>query len=151
VANRPASTSRRPQSLGNLLEQSRELQTPAGQVSLQTWADAVGERIALRSRPERVTKGVLWVRVPSSTWAQELSLHAETIAGRLRERGIAVEGLRFRVGLEVTHTPSAARKAPAVRRSELPQELRQRIEKIDDPELRGAIEDAAAFSLGRGR
>jgi hypothetical protein len=127
------------------------LQTPAGQVSLAVWVDAVGPRIADRSRPERLNRGTLWVRVPSSTWAQELSLQSELIVSRLQAVGLQVETLRFRVSMETTTT---ARKAAAVatsRRAPLPPSLQESLAKLDDPALKAAIADAAAFSLGRRR
>lgn len=140
---------RGPETLGSLLSQSRELDTPAGQVSQQLWETAVGERIAARCRPERVSKAVLWVQVPSSTWAQELSLHADTIASRLREAGLEVNSLRFRVVAQ-GGTPAVTPRRPVqARRAALPAPLQQRLAQVDDPELRAAIADAAALTLGR--
>lgn len=142
---------RGPETLGSLLSQSRELDTPTGQVSQQLWSRAVGERIAARCRPERVSKGVLWVQVPSSTWAQELSLHADTIASRLREAGLEVTSLRFRVTAQGGKPAVTPRRTLQARRAPLPAQLQQHLEQVDDPELRAAIADAAALTLGRQR
>lgn len=138
-----------PQTLGAVLGGSRELQTPRGQVSLATWLDAVGQRIADRSRPEKLTRGILWVAVTSSTWAQELSLQSQLIVSRLQEAGLPVDELRFRVGLEVTTTTKKATAIANSRRAALPPSLEQSLAKVEDPVLKAAISDAAAFSLGR--
>jgi hypothetical protein len=62
------------------------------------WRDAVGARIAERASPVFLSGRVLVLRVPSSVWAHELSLLADEVCGRLRERGIDARELRFRVG-----------------------------------------------------
>jgi hypothetical protein len=142
---------RAPASLGAVLGGSRELQTPRGQVSPAAWLEAVGQRIADRSRPEKLTRGTLWVRVTSSAWAQELSLQSQLIVSRLQGAGVPVEELRFRVGLEVTTTTKKATAIPTSRRAALPPSLEQSLAKVEDPALKAAIADAAAFSLGRRR
>jgi hypothetical protein len=142
---------RAPSTLGAVLGGSRELQTPKGQVSLAVWLTAVGERIAERARPEKLNRGTLWVRVSSSAWAQELSLQSQLIISRLQEAGLTVSELRFRIATEVAPT---ARKAAAVatsRRAPLPASLEKSLAKVEDPALKAAIADAAAFSLGRRR
>ena len=62
------------------------------------WRRAVGVDVAKRTRPFRLEKGVLWVKVGSSAWAQELSLLKGVLAARLSELGIEVSDVRFRVG-----------------------------------------------------
>jgi hypothetical protein len=42
-----------------------------------------------------------------------------------------------------------AREVTTVRRVELPAPLRESLEQLDDPELRSAIAEAAAYSLAR--
>jgi hypothetical protein len=120
-------------------------------VSLAAWLEAVGQRIADRSRPEKLNRGTLWIRVSSSTWAQELSLQSQLIISRLQEAGLTVSELRFRIATEVA---PAARKPAAVassRRAPLPASLERSLANVQDPALKAAIADAAAFSLGRRR
>ncbi len=140
---RPA---QRPSALGDLLAQSATLNSRMANIGLADWRRAVGARLAERTQPERVTDGILTVRVPSSTWAQELSMLSETVLERLREAGHAVERLRF-------HVAPTANTAVApvfhVSRSALPDSLARTISCLDDPELRLALGDAAAYSLGR--
>jgi hypothetical protein len=113
------------------------------------WRDAVGARIAERAFPISLEDGVLLLRVPSSVWANELSLLTDEVRARLKERGVAVRELRFRVGAvpPVERPPERriARAVPAIR--EVPAELAQILAGVDDAELRAVIESAAAANL----
>src|SRR5436305_10888885 len=64
----------------------------------RAWHDAVGDRVARRTRPMRLENKVLTVRAATAVWAQELSFVAPTIVQRLAALGFDVESLRFRVG-----------------------------------------------------
>lgn len=142
-STRPAKT------LSELLALSPELRPDPRRVSLQQWRDAVGERVAARSRSRKIADGVLTVVVASSTWAQELSLLSSTIISRLREQGVVVQSLRFLVG---PVEPIEAEPAfPAVAKVPLPTSLLEQLDAVEDTELRAAIADAAAYSLGQKR
>lgn len=116
-------------------------------ISMVEWQRAVGPRLAQKTLPERISDGVLTVRVPSSTWAQELSLLSDVVAERLRAAGHAVQRLRFQVHAPSGQTPE--RPVTTVRRAEIPARLRQSLDLVEDPELRRAIAEAAAYSLAR--
>jgi predicted nucleic acid-binding Zn ribbon protein len=48
------------------------------------WAEVVGPQVAAATEAESVTAdGVLWIRVSSSSWANEISLMAPRILARL--------------------------------------------------------------------
>lgn len=115
-------------------------------ISLEQWQRAVGERLAVKTYPERIADGVLTVRVPSSTWAQELSLLSEVVLQRLVAAGHRVTRLRFHVSAGPVR-PEAP--VTIVRRAPLPSGLADSIARVDDPELRGALTEAAAYSLAR--
>lgn len=119
-------------------------------VPLRDWETAVGSRIAARTRPIRLDRGMLVVGAASSAWAQELALLAEPILGQLRARGVAVTELRFRVGNvdppERPFTRTEVRQAPPS--VALPPELRDELVRVQDEALREAIRRAAARSLG---
>jgi predicted nucleic acid-binding Zn ribbon protein len=69
--------------------------------AIDDWADAVGAQIASVTEPLSVTAdGVLWVRVTTAAWMNELSLLAPTLLKRLNAApGRApVKQLRFRLG-----------------------------------------------------
>ena len=120
-------------------------------VSARDWEAAVGTRIAARAMPAKLDRGVLHVRVTSSTWAQELSLLGEPILAQLRARGIDVETLRFRVGrVEVperskTREDHVRTSPPAVK---LPAPLARDLENVPNDELREVIRRAAEKNLG---
>lgn len=65
------------------------------------WAEAVGPQIAAVTRAEAVNaEGTLWVRVASSAWANELSLMAPRILGKLnQDRRGQIREIRWLTGL----------------------------------------------------
>ena len=69
--------------------------------AMDDWATAVGAQIASVTEPLSVTAdGVLWVRVTTAAWMNELSLLSPTLLQRLNAvPGRApVNQLRFRLG-----------------------------------------------------
>jgi hypothetical protein len=137
---------RGPLSVADLLSSSPLLQAHSAHITLADWRRAVGERLAQKTHPERDNDGVLTVRVPSSTWAQELSLLSEVVLERLVAAGHRVQKLRFNVA-----GSSAPVEAPVtiVRRAALPAALAETLDRLHDPELRAAIAEAASLSLAR--
>jgi hypothetical protein len=115
----------------------------------RVWQDAVGDRIAARTRPLRLERRVLTVRAATSVWAQELTFLAEAIVARLVALGFEVESLRFQVGpIEPpSRQPRLAnvKTVPAVH--DLPRELSARLEGVEDAELRATLQRAAASNL----
>ena len=113
------------------------------------WRDSVGARIAERAQPIALQDGTLLLRVPNSVWAHELSMLAEDVCSRLRERGVAVQRLRFRVGepplAERRPEPRISRSVPAAQ--PLPAELAHTIGAVRDEDLRVAIAGAASANL----
>ena len=65
------------------------------------WADVVGPQVAAVTRAEAVNAdGTLWVRVATSAWANELSLMAPRILGRLnQDRRGHIKEIRWLTGL----------------------------------------------------
>lgn len=62
------------------------LRTAKAQQILREWPEIVGEGLASRSRPDRYSKGTVWVAVQGSAWAQELRMRKDMILERLRTR-----------------------------------------------------------------
>jgi hypothetical protein len=137
-----------PASLSHLLAESPILRARSAGITAAEWKGLVGPRLAERAILESVSDGVLTVRVPSSTWAQELSFLSHLVIERLQGNGHAVNKIRFRVAAP-SNPRSVLRKTSEVHKAPLPPALRARLEKIDDPDLRAAIGEAAALSLGR--
>ncbi|MEY4545184.1 MAG: hypothetical protein RL685_1379 [Pseudomonadota bacterium] len=137
---------RQPTTLADLLASSAMLGAKTAHISLADWQRAVGARLAQKAFPERLLDGTLTVRVPSSTWAQELSLLSSVVIERLQAAGHGVARMRFQV-----HATRSAPERPVttIRRAPIPPLLEQTLEQIEDPELRHAIAEAAAYGLGR--
>ena len=135
-------------SLGAILRGSPELSSDKSRVPTHVWLQAVGKRVAERSRPERLGDGCLPVTVATAAWAQELSMLSQSITARLAQLGFHAKQLRFRVGAVSDLPPTRAAVTPAAP-VPLPADIAARVEHIDDPELRAAIAEAASYSLGR--
>jgi predicted nucleic acid-binding Zn ribbon protein len=118
-------------------------------IPTRAWRDAVGARIADRSVPVTLERGVLTVRAATSVWANELQLLQDTIKLRLREQRIAVDELRFRVGpVDPAPRPPERRTSRAVPSpAPLTPDLAAALRKVDDKELRESIALAARASL----
>jgi hypothetical protein len=140
-----------PEALGAILDRAGENRFARTRQCIPPalWKDAVGGRIAERAYPVSLDDGVLLLRVPSSVWANELSLLAADVCARLRERGVEARELRFRVGAlpPVDRPPERriARAVPAARA--VPEEVARVLAKVGDPALRQVIEGAAAANL----
>ncbi len=142
---------RSPSPLGVLLEGARDATAKAGGVVLdrEGWRRAVGARIAARTEPGKLRGGVLTLHVASAAWAQELSFFTGELLGRLRDLGIPVRSLRFRVRPMAPAAPVISGARPPRPRAELPETVRAELAKVMDPALRAAIEEAAALGLSR--
>jgi hypothetical protein len=70
------------------------------QLALRAFTVACGPRLSARARAERFAHGVLYVRVQSSAWANEINFAKEALLLRLREvgGGVVVRDIRFTVG-----------------------------------------------------
>jgi len=118
-------------------------------IPVTEWRAAVGGRIADRAKPTSLERGVLLVTVATSVWATELQMLAPELVLRLKQRGYAVDSLRFRVGvLEPVQRPPERRKARKVPPpADLEPELQEQVDRIDDDALRAAVEQAASANL----
>lgn len=70
------------------------------------WAALVGVEVARRSRPTSFVGGTVTVTVDNSPWLHELTLRADDLAGRVRERFPAVRALRFTLGALDPESPA---------------------------------------------
>lgn len=141
----------RPESLEAIIDRSGENRFARTRppIDERVWREAVGARIADRVQPVALRDGVLLLRVPSSVWAHELSLLADHVCARVRERGLDVRELRFRVGASPiarrAPEPRVARTVPTMRA--LPRDLTTVLGAVRDQELRDSIARAAAANL----
>ncbi len=139
-----------PEGLGNVLARAGEDRFAPNRAPLppHVWAAAVGARIAERTRPLAIEDGVLVVRAATSVWASELSLLSDALLARLRAAGVRVKGLRFRVGtIEPPERSAALRSAKVPAPVALDPQVARVLARVEDDELREAIERAARANL----
>lgn len=72
--------------LSKAVAHNEALRAARAQAALRDWDEIVGEALAKRSRPDRYGRGVVWVAVTGSAWAQEMRMRKEIFLARLRER-----------------------------------------------------------------
>jgi hypothetical protein len=118
-------------------------------IASRLWREAVGGRIADKAKPVSLSGGVLLLRVSTSVWAHELSLLADEVSARLRERGVEVQQLRFQVGSlpAVERPPERRVSRPVPVPRELPPDVVRGLAQVGDPTLRAAIARAAKSNL----
>lgn len=116
-------------------------------IAKEDWERAVGHRIALRTRPEKLYRGTLHVIVATSAWAQELSLLSDSILEALRPLKPELVSLRFRVGDARWVRPPEGRRVHVPPPVELPGELSAAVDRVADEALRETIRRAAATNL----
>jgi len=140
-----------PEPFEAILERAGESRFAHSQPPIEAalWRAAVGARIAERARPVVLENGVLLLRVPSSVWAHELSLLADEVCGRLRDRGIDARQLRFRVGqVPPVDRPPERRVARTVPTTfVVPPDVTLALGAVTDEALRECIAGAAAANL----
>lgn len=124
---------------------------------LSHWREVVGERVADRTNPDGLSGGVLWVRVHSSPWLNELSFLKDDIVRRANEvcgRQLVRE-VRFHLGnrrasaddtlaptVRIRRPPARERPLPPPARGESLARIDAETEGVADPDLRAAIREA---------
>jgi hypothetical protein len=122
-----------------------KLGAPPEWKAIALWEEVCGPTIAARTEPERLVGKILYVRVPSSAWATDLTYVKADLITRLRSRArLPIEDLRFVVGDVRALKGAEARKAPAREpASSAPPKDAAAIEaavaQIGDPELAAAL------------
>lgn len=135
--------------LGRVLERA----APVGRRLLavkQRWRAIVSPRTLEHARPTSIRRNVLTLTVTDSLWMSELMYFVPEFLAALNESlpgDQAIEKIRLRVG-NLAPEPGSGARPPAELdppvEAELSPELRQRLEGIEDPELRGQMMRIAA-------
>lgn len=95
---------REPQRVGSILERALKNMSLEGKFKehevWNVWDEVVGEHVSQHAQPERMRNKILFLRVSTSPWMQQLSYMGEGIVEALNKRLGApiVEGIRFRLG-----------------------------------------------------
>ena len=117
------------------------------------WTDIVGEQIATRAQPERLRNRILFVKVSSSTWMQQLQTMKHLLLERIQKviKQAVIEDIRFSLG-EVASPASV----PFQTRSELEpeeitlsEEMEASLAQIDDSELRCLVKSIMVKQAGK--
>lgn len=123
---------------------------------LVQWHKVVGPRVAKHTTPDGLDKGVLWVRVDSSTWMHQLSFLREEVIQKANELcgKTVITDVRFHLGRCMTRSDDVIAAAARIRRPPLQkralpppaqgpqlQRIQGEAAAVDDPELREAIID----------
>src|SRR5437762_6379716 len=79
----------------------------------RTWSAVVGADVARRAQPQALVDGCLTVVVDNSPWLHEMTLRADELTARLRERFPSLRALRFTLGtLEAVPPAASPRRDP---------------------------------------
>ena len=120
------------------------------------WEKIVGPRVAAHTSPDALNKGVLWVRVDSSSWLHQLSFLKDEIVARANQLcdQALVQEIRFHLGRPKERSNDALAAAarirrPAAKERPLPapalgarlQAIVDEAQNIEDEELRATIVD----------
>jgi hypothetical protein len=150
---RHARPSTPPEPAGPLLDQlfsSLKLDEPARTFrALRAFQRAAGPHIGARARAERLRGAILYVRVTSSAWSQELHVLKSQLIAKLHRTpgGEPVQDLRFSVGpiddlpdwnaLDAQPRAQAPAQSPTPRG--VPSGLAEAVANVRDPELRDEL------------
>lgn len=141
-----------PQPLGLVIAQQKITKARGTTLPIpeEDWESSVGTKIAEKAQPSSLRDNVLWVRVVSSGWAQELSLLSETILDSLRARGHQLTELRFHVGKpeRTGRAPDREHQRQAPPRAPLPVPVLKALAQVEDSDLRKTLVHAAELNLG---
>ena len=66
--------------------------------AVDCWSEAVGEKIAQKSKAQKIIKGTLYVKAKNPIWSQQLSLMGERLKEKINDRlgTETVKQIRFR-------------------------------------------------------
>ena len=107
------------------------------------WNEVVGKTIARNAQPEKIRNGVLFIKVTSPVWMQQLQFMKEMIVDKINQRldCTAVKNLFFMVGHIDTgdlDSSTEPQQSPAAEDVEI--EMSEKfLESIGDPAIRAAF------------
>ena len=152
IPDRPDPRGAAPARLGELLVGAETFMAQKTGIAIgrEEWRALVGPRIAGRTRVGRLHRGVLTLYVATSAWSNELSFLKQELIRKLRASGREIKNLKFVVDqVEPEARPRTALRPETTPLDELPAELVARLQRVEDPNLRAAIAQAARHSLAR--
>jgi hypothetical protein len=107
----------------------------------QRWKEIVGPHIALHARPYRIRNGVLLIQVDQPVWMQELHFLKEELKTKLNAllQDFQLENLFFLPGRYSFEEERETVPEKLILEERDQAKVREILEKIPDPEIRGAM------------
>ncbi len=114
---------------------------------IENWSEIVGQSIAQNTEPSKLRGGVLYVKVRTPIWMQQLQFLKETIINKINQKikDAGLNDLRFFIGqIELSSeghfdkTPRIVQEKPSGEGESclMPEEIKAKIAEIRDPEIR---------------
>jgi|ERR671918_1635600 hypothetical protein len=133
--------------LGEVLDKSLkrlELSSQLDQYGIwPIWNDVVGKPIARNAQPEKIRNGILFVKVTSPVWMQQLQFMKQMIADKLNQRlrSEVVKNIFFVLGRIDTDISEGEFKTPLPQKRELENSQLDEtfLESLTDPDVRQAF------------
>ena len=156
---RPAS---KPEMIGDILQKVlKKRNIPHKAVDrrlVDLWRRTVGPQIAARTLPDTVKRGVLYVLVSSPVWLHQLQFMKEEILRKMNELSGSekIRGLFLSIGeippspAEAAAHPTPAQATPSLAKCDR-DVMRESLDTIRDPELKGILERAMTSEISRRR
>jgi hypothetical protein len=117
------------------------------------WNEIVGDEIAKRAQPERLSNRILFVKVSNSVWMQELQTMKPMLLEKIHRKvkKARIDNIRFKLGeIFLTSPPSmtslSAEHTDVIR---LSPEMEAHLEQIQDGELKQLMRHAMVKQAGR--
>jgi len=155
-----AKTTRIPQRVGSILEKTLKNMSLDRKLKehevWNVWNSVVGEHVSSHAQPDFMRNKILFVRVSSSPWMQQLCYMSKGIVEALNKRLGApiVEEIRFKLG-EVdppcrgTPTPSPSSNPVPSPGKAISKEIQKSLSPIKDMQMREILERVILKDLGR--
>jgi hypothetical protein len=151
---------REPQRVGSILEKTLKNMSLEGKLKQHevwnVWNDVVGEHVSRHAQPEFMKGGILFVKVSSSPWMQQLHYMGNGIIEALNARvGLpVVEEIRFKLGeidprwKQASSPPQSLPPIPSPAKG-TPKRVQKALSPIRDVEIREILGRVMLKDLGR--
>jgi predicted nucleic acid-binding Zn ribbon protein len=151
---------REPQRVGSILEKTLKNMSLEGKLKQHevwnVWDDVVGEHVSRHAQPEFMKSGILFVKVSSSPWMQQLHYMGKGIIKALNARLglLIVEEIRFKLGeidpsrKQASSPPQSPPPTPSPAK-DTPKRIQKALSPIRDMKIREILGRVMLKDLGR--
>lgn len=151
---------RNPQSVGAVLEKALKNMSLEGKLKeheiWNVWNSVVGEHVSRNAQPDFIRNRILFVKVSSSPWMQQLYYMGKGIVEALNKRlGLhVIEEIRFKLGdidpqwKPIPPPPQSSIPIPSAGKG-ISNEIQKTLSPIKDMQVRETLERVMLKALGR--